>query len=187
MEGSFSCCWSAHTDPLLSASSSSARPAYPHQQPDLEADLLGLSLDTPHSTTTIVGPATPSSSQPSHPASSAAATGRPSASSSTGDRPDAVPRRAGTSTSDGHAQQQGPPSSSSSPLSEPLPPGWEAKVDRTSNRIFYVDHNNKVLVCVCAHAHASKMLVRVQGRCSLVLQPVRCSRTHYDRGSTRSE
>ncbi|GAX77587.1 hypothetical protein CEUSTIGMA_g5031.t1 [Chlamydomonas eustigma] len=25
----------------------------------------------------------------------------------------------------------------------PLPPGWEAKIDRTNNRIFYVDHNNK--------------------------------------------
>eukprot|EP00198_Chlamydomonas_reinhardtii_P010960 XP_001700297.1 predicted protein [Chlamydomonas reinhardtii] len=25
----------------------------------------------------------------------------------------------------------------------PLPPGWEAKIDKTSNRIFYVDHNSR--------------------------------------------
>lgn len=35
-----------------------------------------------------------------------------------------------------------PPSAASLSL-DPLPPGWEAKIDRNTNRVFYVDHNNK--------------------------------------------
>ena len=31
-------------------------------------------------------------------------------------------------------------------MEKPLPPGWEAKVDRATNRVFYVDHINKVTI-----------------------------------------
>ncbi|KAF5842707.1 SacI homology domain-containing protein [Dunaliella salina] len=127
-------------DPLskpstTSAASGAAQP--PH--PSFEADLLGLSLDTPRSTATV----TSSTTSVSTPASVDAgrqnghAQGNGGSSSSSGFITRQQTPAAANPTSHGST-----PSAGADP--GPLPPGWEAKVDRSTNRIFYVDHNNKV-------------------------------------------